>query len=639
MLSGIRNVTKGWIATGLLSILGISFAVWGIKDGLNFSAPTDIASGQGVRVMAAEYKKAFDNAVDQAREQAKRPVTRQEAYDAGIGEDVLKNLIAQKSIDALARKAGYTASNTMVADAIRTEPAFRSQFTGAFDKQQYATMLARNGLTQPEFEQDLRDRMTRRQLATSMVMGIHTPQSMAKLMYAFGSERRVVSVAEINPDRVGAPPEPTDADLQTFYKENLASFKTPEFRNLTIVKARPEAFAARVDVPEDKVKALYDYRKPTLTTGEKRSFVQISTGANEAAATEAARRLAAGDDPQKIAADLKVQAVAFTAKTKGEVPDAAVREAVFALQKGQSTGPIKGQLSWAAARVADITAGSTPSYEAAHDELKTALAKEAAQDMLNDAVDKFDTARTGGKSLEEAATAAGLDVYKIDSVTAQGVRDQTGPVAGLADAPELLKAAFLAPLSEPTDFSPTPDGGYSLVRVDKITPPGTRTLAQVKPVLVLAWKARKVGEAMRAIGDAITKAVAGGQSFADAVAAQKIKMIAKSEMLDRGSAQNSGVPMLFAMAFGAQEKDVVVAPDARNQVLLVAQVERIRREDPALDPQGYSQAVSQVSQMLTNDFLLSLESSAKTGAKVKRNEKLVTQTLGVEAKAEDEKPK
>jgi len=60
-----------------------------------------------------------------------------------------------------------------------------------------------------------------------------------------------------------------------------------------------------------------------------------------------------------------------------------------------------------------------PSLESLHDSLKAELAKQAAADLMNDAVNKFDQESLGRKSLEDAAKNAGLDVTQVTRVNAQ----------------------------------------------------------------------------------------------------------------------------------------------------------------------------------------------------------------------------
>jgi peptidyl-prolyl cis-trans isomerase D len=642
MLIGFRNVTKGWLAGGLLGLLALVLLVVGgtmgsIGDVFAPAASNALATGRGVSVPVADFERRFESALDAARQENKQNITREQAMKAGMGEELLNTMISEAAIDAGAKRAGFHTSNAMIADAIRSMDEFKSQFTGAFDKQQYASILARNGLSQKEFEDDLRKRMSRRQFATSAVFGIHAPNSLAKILFDFETERRVISAAQITMERAGAPAEPTDAQLQGFYKENIERLKTPEMRNVTVVRAAPAAIAAQLQVPEEKVKELYEYQKRQYAGAERRTFIMIAAP-NQQVATEAARALASNVDPAKIAANLPVQIVPMSQKVKQEIADPVVAETVFAMQKGQTSGAINGKLAWTAVRLLDVTVGVTPSYESKAQELRNQIAMSEAQDLVKDKLDQFDKDRGGGKSVEEAAQAAGLLLIKLDRVTADGARDGGGPAPGLADVPDLVRAAFQTAPGESTDFVPTPDNGYAMVSVDKVLPPGVRSFEEVKPALIVGWKNREITNAMNAIADRIKKAVEGGQSLEQAAAAEKVPVVVKSAMVDRRAAQEGQAPALVQMAFNAGKGDVVAGPDAQNRSLLVAVVEDIKKSDPTREPQLYVGATQAANQMLTNDMLVSLEAGSKEYAKLKRT-KLADKTLGVEdAKKEAAKP-
>jgi hypothetical protein len=110
-------------------------------------------------------------------------------------------------------------------------------------------------------------------------------------------------------------------------------------------------------------------------------------------------------------------------------------------------------------------------------------------------------------------------------------------------------------------------------------------------------------------------------------------MAPAAQTIDRQAMQGSNAPMLIQAAFSANDKDVVSAPDARGQVLLVAQVDSILREEPSRNPQLFMQARTAVDKMISDDMLLSLQSAATARVNVKTNQKMVDSALGVEAPA------
>ncbi|MGE3302561.1 MAG: SurA N-terminal domain-containing protein [Hyphomonadaceae bacterium] len=643
MLTGIRKATQGWIAGGLLTLIAAAFVVWGIPhDIFQGGSKTSVAHGKGIDIDAGEYRIAFERAMEDLRQQNPgRPITVQDAAANGVDTMVLQQLVGQKALDALAAKMGFSASDAAVAKAIREDPAFHNQLTGAFDKQTYADLLARNNVSTAQYENDLRGRLQRRQIALSAAAGAHAPKAVAEMLFRFETERRVATVAAVTPAMAGRPPTPTDKDLQDFYQANKARFATPEYRKVTLVVARPQAFEAKVQVSEDELRKLYEFEKPKLGAPEQRTFVQVSAPTQEAA-VEAARRMAAGEDPEKVAAAMKLQAIPFAKATKAQVPDPAIADAVFALAAGQTTNAIKGRLSWAAAKVSEVTASATPTFEAAREQLRASKVKDAASEALNDAVQKFEDARAAGKSIADSAAGTGLIVLTHDKVDARGASPEGAPILGLADDPALLRTVFQTAAGEASDFAPTPDGGYVLAQVDQVIPAGVRTFEEVKPMLGLAWQAQRTGDAMRKIAEGIVAQVKGGKKLADAARAARAPVIATSQLIDRQRASRGDAPALGAAIFGAAKGEVVTAPDARGAALLVAQVEDIERQDPAANAGLFAQAQKAADNFILTDMLTALQTAAVKAAKVKTNPKLVAQTIGLpdaEESAESAAPK
>jgi len=471
--------------------------------------------------------------------------------------------------------------------------------------------------------------MAREQLARALVAGLRPPGSFGRIELAFQQEQRTISVAFVTTDRVGAPPLPSDAEIEAFFRTQANAFALPEYRAFTIVRAEPADFAARVEVPDSKINELFEFRKGQLQTPEKRSFVLLSGAVDRAAAETAGRRLAAGEDPDAIARALNMQSVQFSQKARTEAPNARIGDAVFATAAGQTTPPIEG-VTWSVARVGEVIAGDAPSLADLRQTLRAELANDEAQTLLNDAVEKFDDFRGQGAALEEAATQAGLSITKIPLIDARGLTVVGQPEATVLDAADLVQAAFAAAEGDPTDWISTDAGGSYLVRIDSVRPAGPPPLAQVRDRVVVAWRMQKVGEGMRKIVDDISTAVAGGRSFAEVARAQRVPLAASSRTLDRRTAsQDETSPPLMSAVFSAREGEVVSgAGGPGGEVLFVAHVEKIERPDPARDPQMLEAARQAISTMLTNDLVATVQNVARQEARVRLNQTLIDRLVG-----------
>lgn len=629
MLTELRKVTRGWVAMAVIGLLALAFAIWGINDVFKPIQPNEVASGQGVEITQQEFNTAFDTEIERARAQAKRAVTRQEAVEANLHMRLIDRLVTQRVFDRLARRVNVSASDEMVAKDIQETEAFRNPVTGAFDATTYASLLAQNRITRSFYEEDLRNDMARRQLANALVAGIRPPSSFGRIVMAFETEKRTISIAAISPDRVGAPPLPTDAEIEAFYKAQSAAFALPEFRAFTVIAAEPDDFSARVDVPEAKIAEMFQFRRAQLVTPEKRSFVMLSGARDRSAAQEAGRRLAAAEDPQAIARALGLQVVEVTRKARTDAPDARIGEAVFATSTGQVTAPVQG-VTWSVARVTEIVAGAAPTLDELRPQLRAELAQEEAQTLMNEAVEKFDDIRAGGAALEDAAAQAGLSVAKIPLLDARGMNASGQPEASILDRPELVQAAFAAGEGDPTDWTSTDQGGSFLIRIDTVRPAGPPPLAQVRERVTNAWRVQKIGEGMRKIADDIRAAVAGGARFVDAARAQRAPIQCLRGGHDRRMAGQGGPsPQLMGAVFGGRQGDVVTgAGGPGGAVLFVAQIESVERADPASDPQLLEQARLSLGSMLADDTLATVQAVAKRDARIRLNQQLIDSLVG-----------
>lgn len=627
MLTELRKVTRGWVALGVIGLLALAFAIWGINDVFTPIRSNEVATGRDVTVSQNEFETAFDNELKGIQREAGRTVTRQEAVAANFHMRIVDRLVTQRAFDRLANRVGVDSSNAMVLRELEATPAFRNEITGAFDPAAYQMLLAQNRLSRSMYETDLRGGMTRQQLAHALVTGLRPPSGFGRIILAYETERRTVSIAAISPDRVPAPPAPTDAELQAFYTAQSAAFSLPEFRSFTVVRADPADFAARADVPEAKIRELYDFRKAQLTTPERRSFTVV-TGGDRAKAEEASRRLGAGEDASAIARGLGMQVITFAQKTQTDAPDSRLGAAVFATAAGRATPAVEG-ITWSAAKVTEILPGNAQTYEQAREALRTELARDEAEALMNQAVEAFEEARGGGAALEAAATQAGLRIARTPLITNRGLAEDGRPEASVLDQPELLKTVFEASEGDPTDWVTEPDGASYLVRIDQLKPSGPPPLASVRTRVAESWRLQKIGQGMAKIVDDISAAVRGGAAFVDVARAQRLPVSATAVVLDRRNAQQTASPQLAGAIFAAREGDVVSGIGGpRNDLMFVAQVERITRSDPNTDPQGVQQRRQAMGDALTSDMLGTIQNAARADARIRLNQPLIDSIVG-----------
>jgi len=631
MLRQIRGATRGWVSGVILFILAACFVIFlgsgnvTIFDSiLHPASKNDVATVAGVDITPAQLDRELNLLLTRARGNGQE-MTRQDAIRQGMHLRLLQNMIERRAVAAMAQRLGIYASDRQVADAIRQIPQLQNSMTGQFDRQVYQQVLNDNRYTEAEFEAEQRSDLAAGMLTEALVVGARAPSSFGKLVLAFESERRIVSMAQAPMALTGNIPQPTDAQLHDLYQQSTAALRTPEYRAITLVFARPADFEARINVPDDRLRQEFESRRASLTQPEKRSFVQISA-TSQAQAQQAAAQLARGEAPEAVAHALGLQSVNVNDQVQASAADASIATAVFAMRQGAAPAVVQGTLTpWAAVKLVSVTAAVTPSFEDQRDHIREEIVRSEASDQMQDALNGFDTARSSGTAVADAARAQHLDVVAVPAVDAQGRGPDGQAVAALADQAKLIQTAFATSEGEASEFISLGDGSSALVSVDHITPAATRSFDSVKAQLVQAWQSRERGRRLTAIGDQVKDAVAHGQPFAAAARAHGLQVVVSSQPLDRQTASRLPAQALAGEIFDAHPGDVVTDMRADGGALILAIVEDVQRTDPAAAPQAVEQGRQQLTQALSQSLEEVITNEAVTQGKPTRNEALIQQ--------------
>jgi peptidyl-prolyl cis-trans isomerase D len=633
MLAQLRNLTRGWIAYALLFLLAVAFAMFGVNDVFNGVSGQNVAQVQGRSITPQQLTRELQNYLTQMRQQGQN-MSQADAIEAGLHNRILDSLIARAAVEAYAEKVGVSASDAMVAERIRTFPATLNQMTGQFDVAAYDQFLQQYGYSRSEFETEMRNEITANMLFDALTVGARAPSSFGKLVLAYESERRTVSVAEAPAAAVGQIPQPNDAQIQAFYEENQANLQVPEFRSLVLVRATPADFIARVDVPEAQLREEFEARRASLSTQETRSFYRIAV-ADQARANDAVVRLTRGEAPEAVAQAVGGQITRGADQSRDQIADRAIADAVFSGAANAPARAVQGQLAWAVVRVTGVTAAAQVDFAQVRDQLRQEIAGEQASELLQAAIGAFEEARAAGTSAADAARTAGLPTTEIPGISAQGMTPQGQQLEGVP--PELLQVAFETNEGEASDFLPFGDADM-VIAVTGVTAATVRPLEDVREQLVGAWIGRERGRRLQELGQEVVAAINGGQSF-DAVArARRLNVVVDSRELDRQTASQLPARELAGLMFSAQQGQAVTSIRGDAGAVYVAVVENIQRTDPATAPEQVEAARMQIQQSLGQSVGEALQNEIITAANGRRNQRVLDQLYNNNAATDDASP-
>ena len=626
MLLQFRKFSRGAIAAVILGLVGLAMVLFLPSGQFGSITATEIAKVGDYTVTPQQLSRELQRDLRIRREQQGQNITQQEAIDAGLHNQILEGLITRLAFQAYADKIGVSASDRQVADAIREIPQVLNPVTGQFDQMAYQNFLRQIEYSQAEFERVARGDMTQQMLLEALVAGIRSPSSYGKLMLAYQSETRVVSIAELPASAAGDIPQPTDEQIQAFYQESREALRVPEFRGLTFVIARVDDFVSRVDVPAEDLEREVEARRATVAAPERRTYVRL-TAQNEQQANEIAQRLGRGETPAAIASALGVLMQRGENQTRSEVTDEAVAAAVFEMSAGAPARVVRGRLApFVVVRVESIQAAPPVDVAALRTQIRDALAREEAAELLNTAIGAFEDAHSGGANVADAARQQGLTVLTVPPVTAQGRTQQGEPIEALATLTEPMRAAFEIPEGEVSDFLPI-EGGDVIVSVDRIIPESVRPLAEVRDALAASWVNRERQRRLQEIGRTVVASINGGAPLAEAARANRMNIVVRSQTLNRQTASQIPARALAAQIFQGRVGEAASDLRVDGAALLVAVVEQINRTDPAEAPQLVEQVRAQDEQVLTNTFVESVAAEVTRRMRPTRNQRLLDRTF------------
>jgi peptidyl-prolyl cis-trans isomerase D len=578
MLDAMRRAAGTWVARILFGLLILSFAIWGIgSDMFHVRGAGDNAAEVGdVAITRDELAQQYRRDIERMQRVLGPEFDSERAREMGLLQRTLDAMIDGRLLGQRARDMGLVASQNLVISHIMSEPAFQGPGR-QFDALYYRNALATAGLKEDAYVATLRAGLIRAQLTDALTAGAKVPGMLRGAIYGYRGERRVIEYVRIPNATVGAMAEPTQEDLAAFHAKNAALFTLPEMRELTIISLDPDQVAGEVQPSEAQIKQAYEERLSSLSIPERRRVSQMLF-ADEAGAKKAQELLAQGKSFEAVAKEAPGQLAQDTSLglvTVRDLPQP-LADAAFALAEGKTSDPVRDPLGWHIVYVEKIEPGSSPTLDAVRPEIVRELARDAAVNSLVKTANKLEDELAGGVSLEQAAQKLGLKTATIGPIDSSGRMRQGTLAAELPPDPKFLEYAFRLPEGQMSQLQESRNGGYFILRVDKVNPPMLRPLDEVRAQVATAWKERQRDDAARQRAEKLLERAKAGEPLAKIAADEKLEAKTSDAVTRFAADPNAAVPApLISAAFKVNEGETMMA--AYDGGYAIGTVKEIRR--------------------------------------------------------------
>ncbi|CAA7613472.1 peptidyl-prolyl cis-trans isomerase [Magnetospirillum sp. UT-4] len=600
MLDSLRHASKTWVVKLLLALLVLSFLAWGIDDVVRnglFGRGPAISVGS-VEITAEQVNSEFKREMDRLQPLFGGKLTSEEARKLGLVDRTIDTIVSRTLIDEAARQLGLTVSDDAVVAQVTADPSFRNA-AGQFDPDLLRRALARVGISEKQFMQMEKGNLIRGQVAAALSGGPKAPAVLVDPLVRWREERRVAEVVTVADDSVPAPAAPDAAEQERYYQANAQRFMAPEFRTVTVLRLRPEDVAGDIEITEEMLQEGYQARLDEFVTRERRQVSQLVLG-DEAAAAKAAEMVKAGKDLAAIAKEAKSSVVDLGAVEPADLPDE-LATLVFSLRSGATGGPVQTSLGWHVVKVGQVVAGRTRTLADARAQLERDLRRERALDRLSETANQLEDTLGGGATLEEAAARFNLKLARIPAVDAAGKDPKGKAVPDLPKTDSFLDVVFHTDQGTESQLTEIENDGFFLVRIDQVTPPQPRPLADIRNELIHFWSAERRHERAEAKARKLLDEVKEGQSLAKAAQAAGLT-VRTTQPFTREGTETAKLP--GAIVAGMFEgKPGAVAMAGTQGGWMVARLAKVVPFNPAAEGKTAEAAGQRVAAALAGDLI------------------------------------
>lgn len=568
MLQALRNQASSWVIKILLGFLILSFAIWGINDVFLGERDPVVAKVGSVKMTRSQVNDEIREEVNRLQPLFGGRLNRAEADRMGITGQVLENIVNRAAVSQGANDLGIAISDQLVARRIQSDATFFNS-RGEFDRSIFAQVLSRAGMNEAYYVASLKRDMASSEINRALASTVTVPSTLIDPLMRFRSERRVAKAVLVPTSTSTKMADPTDAEIEAYYKKNTARFMAPQLRDLTWIDLNPTVMVDEIRIADDRLKQAYAERRDEFSSPDRRNLDQV-VFRTEAAAQLAAKAIAAGKslaDAAK-AADKNLKPVPLGWVVRRDVlPE--ISDAVFALKKGETSKPMKSSLGWHIFSVKDAEMGRVRSFDEVKEQVRKDLASREAVDAIFAVTNKIEDALAAGTPLDEAARQLNLKARRAETLDARGRNAAGQPVENLPKG-DFLRTAFETQDGQDSGLTESQGGGFFILHVNKITPPKVRPLADVRADAAAAVKAEARAKATEARAKALIEKIKAGQKI-DAIAkAEKLEIKTSPAFTRLTHDAESGLPsVLMEKLFSLKPGEAALAESANGYTVAV----------------------------------------------------------------------
>jgi len=495
-----------------------SFVLFGLEGYNRFrEGGATVATVDGHSITQAEWDAAHRSQVERMR--SNMPNVDVKLFDTPEAKySTLERMVRDRLLQVAANQLHLGASDARLAAELQQNPTIAAlrRADGTLDIERYRQLLATQGMSPESFEAQVRGDLASRQVMSGVGVTSFSSAALADVTLNAFYEQRQVQVARFAPADFVSQINPTDAELEAYYKANSDKFQSAERADIEYVVLNLAAVQKDIVVPEAELKTYYEQNSARLAGLEERRASHILINADKGAS--AAERDAARAKAQALLAEVQKSPNQFAELARKNSQDSGsaakggdldffgrgamvkpFEEAAFALKKGETSGIVETEFGFHIIRLTDIKQPEQKSFESQRAKLEQEVRTQLAQRKFAEAAEQFtNIVYEQSDSLKPAAERLKLEVQTASNLAREVVAGNTA-----VNNPKLLAAVFSPDSIEKkrnTEAVELAPNVLAAARITNYSPARTLPLEEVKARVREQVVAKQAGERARSEG-------------------------------------------------------------------------------------------------------------------------------------------
>ncbi len=498
---------------------------------------------------------------------------------------IVQQLITERALAYEAKRIGLRVSDDETATAIRNTLPQQLFKDGKVDTNLYASVLAEQNMTIPQFESEMARSVLVARLRQVISEGTVVAPAEVEQEYKRRTEKAKIEYAMVSPAKYQSEAKPSEAEMRSYFDKNRAAYQTPEKKSIAVVLLDPAKVAETAQVSDADLQKAYDSNKNAFRTPERVKLRHILLKTDAAKGDDAKVKAKAEDLLKQLrgGADFAEMAKKYSedpgSGSKGGDLDWVTRgqmvkpfeDAAFSLPPKQISNLVQTQYGYHILEVMDKETARLKPFEEVKGELATNLKKRQSNQLTQSLADR---ALAGLKKdplhPEKIAGELNLPLIQVPNYVPGDPIPQVGVSKPIDDSLVGLKRGDV---SQPVTL---PGDKLAFAAVTAVDPPHPATFEDVKGQVQTKLSTDKLSRLLdQKAKELLDKTKAMNGDLAAAAKSMGLEVKTPAEFDRQGAVEGIGSGSLLGEAFDKQPGTVfgpIAAQGGRVVVKIVQHV-------------------------------------------------------------------